>query len=84
LNSSLDLPAELRFGAAFRAIGEIANMQVPAYAELNASLTWQPTASVGLSVVGQNLVHDRHAEFQLPAVRREIERGVYGLVEWRF
>jgi len=84
LHSSLDLTAQLRLDARFRAIDEIANMQVPAYAELNARVTWQPTAAVGLSVVGQNLLHDRHAEFQLPAVRREIERGVYGSVEWRF
>jgi iron complex outermembrane receptor protein len=84
LHSSLDLPAHVRLDGGFRAIGGIANAQVPSYAELNANLTWQPTASVGLSVVGQNLFHDRHAEFQAPLQRREIERSVYGLVEWRF
>jgi iron complex outermembrane receptor protein len=84
LHSSLDLPAHLRLDGGFRAIGDIANAQVPAYAELNANLTWQPTASVGLSVVGQNLLHDRHAEFQVPLQRREIARSVYGSVEWRF
>jgi iron complex outermembrane receptor protein len=84
LHSSLELPARLRLDARFRAISAIANAQVPAYAELNARLTWQPTATVGVSVVGQNLLHDRHAEFQPPAARREIERGVYGSVEWRF
>jgi iron complex outermembrane receptor protein len=84
LYSSLDLPAHFRLDGGFRAIGGIANAQVPAYAELNANLSWQPTPSIGLSVVGQNLFHDHHAEFQLPAVRREIQRGVYGSVEWRF
>jgi iron complex outermembrane receptor protein len=84
LQSSLDLPAHLRLDGGLRAIGAIAVAQVPAYAELTANLTWQPTASVGLSVVGQNLLHDQHAEFQLPAPRREIQRGVYGQVEWRF
>ena len=84
LHSSLDLPAHFRLDAGLRAISKIANAQVPAYAELNANLTWQPTASVGLSVVGQNLFHDHHAEFQVPLQRREIERSVYGLVEWRF
>jgi iron complex outermembrane receptor protein len=84
LQSSLDLPAHLRLDGGLRAIGAIAVAQVPAYAELTANLTWQPTASVGLSVVGQNLLHDQHAEFQLPTPRREIQRGVYGQVEWRF
>jgi iron complex outermembrane receptor protein len=84
VHSSVDLPAHLRFDAALRAIGTIARRQVPAYEELNARLTWQPTPKLDLSVVGQNLLHRRHAEFGAPAARREIERGVYGLVEWRF
>ncbi len=84
LHSSLELPAHVRLDAGFRAIAGITNQQVPAYAELNAKLTWRPTADLGLSVVGQNLIHRRHAEFGAPATRREIERGVFGLVEWQF
>jgi len=84
VHSSVDLPAHLRLDAGLRAIGDIPRRQVPAYSELNARLTWQPTAKLNLSVVGQNLLHRRHAEFGAPATRREIERGVYGLVEWHF
>ena len=84
LLSSVDLPARLRLDAGIRAIDDITRQQVPGYAELNAKLTWQPTAKLDLSLVGQNLLHDRHAEFGAPATRREIQRGVYGLVEWRF
>jgi iron complex outermembrane recepter protein len=84
VHSSLDLPAHLRLDAGLRAIGEIARRQVPAYTELNARVTWQPTPKLDLSIVGQNLLHRRHAEFGVPATRREIDRGVYGLVEWRF
>jgi iron complex outermembrane receptor protein len=84
LHSSVDLPAHLRLDARLRAIGEITRRQVPAYEELNARLTWQPTAKLDLSIVGQNLLNPRHAEFGVPATRRKIERGVYGMVEWRF
>jgi iron complex outermembrane receptor protein len=85
VQSSLDLPAHFRLDGGFRAIGGIANAQVPAYAELQANLTWQPTSSVGLSVVGQNLLHDQHVEFGAPGLqRRDIRRSVYGVVEWRF
>ena len=84
LHSSADLPAHLRLDAGLRSIGDIANRQIPAYTELNAKLTWQATANLDLSVVGQNLLHRRHAEFGVPATRREIERGAYGLVQWRF
>jgi iron complex outermembrane receptor protein len=84
VHSSVDLPAHLWLDVGLRAIGEIARRQVPSYSELNARLAWQPTPRVDLSIVGQNLLHRRHAEFGVPAARREIERGVYGMVEWRF
>ncbi len=84
IHSSADLPGNLRLDAGFRYVADIVNQQVPAYVELNTKLTWQPATTVGLSVVGQNLLHRRHAEFGAPAARREIDRGVYGLVEWRF
>jgi iron complex outermembrane receptor protein len=84
LQSSVDLPAHLELAAAFRAIDDIANQQVPAYAELNATLTWRPASSVDLSLVGQNLLHSHHGEFGAPATRRRIERGVYGTIAWHF
>jgi iron complex outermembrane recepter protein len=84
VNSSVDLPADLRLDGGLRYVSEIANQQVPGYAELDARLTWSPTAQLGLSLVGQNLLHRRHAEFGTPATRREIERGLQGAVEWHF
>jgi len=85
LQSSVDLPADLRFDVGLRAIDDITNQQVPGYGELNAKLSWQPMPALDLSLVGQNLLHRRHVEFGAPgAARREIERGVYGAVAWRF
>lgn len=84
LQSSLSLPAHWRLDGVFRYLGDIANQQVPSYAELDARLTWQPVAALDLSVVGQNLLHKSHAEFGTPAARRGIERGVYGMAQWHF
>src|SRR5947207_3256076 len=91
LQSSLDLPAHLGFAVWFRAIDDINNQLVPAYAELNATLTWQPTSHLDLSLVGQNLLHGQHREFGVPPAsptapdtRRDIQRGVYGTVAWHF
>jgi iron complex outermembrane receptor protein len=84
VRSSVDLPGHVRVDGGFRYSAEIANQQVPAYAELNIRLTWQPIAALDLSIVGQNLLHERHAEFGTPTARREIERGVYGMAQWRF
>ena len=84
LSSSTDLPANLRIDGVFRYVGAIANQQLPAYAELDTRLTWSPTAQLDLSLVGQNLLHRRHAEFGSPTTRREIERGLHGSVAWHF
>jgi len=84
VHSSVDLPVDLRLDAGLRYVGEIANQQLPGYTELDARLTWSPTAQLGLSVVGQNLLHRRHTEFGTPTTRRQIERGLQGAVEWRF
>jgi len=86
LQSWVDLPGHLGLAAGFRAIDDINNQLVPAYAELNATLTWQPTSHLDLSLVGQNLLHGQHREFGAATspTRRDIQRGVYGAVAWRF
>src|SRR5213080_2037644 len=84
VRSAADLPAHLSLGGTFRYVGEIANQQVPAYGELDMRVAWQPAPMLELSVVGQNLLHDHHVEFGSPSARRQIERGVYGAVAWRF
>lgn len=84
VHSSVNLPVNLRLDGGLRYVGEIANQQLPAYTELDARLTWSPIAQLDLSVVGQNLLHRRHAEFGTLATRREIERGLQGAAEWHF
>jgi len=82
--SSTDLPGHLRLDGVLRYVGAIANQQVPAYAELNARLSWQAAEPLEVSIVGQNLLHAHHAEFGAAATRQEIKRGVYGSVTWHF
>lgn len=84
LRSFLDLPGHLRLDANLRAIAAIDVQQVPSYGELGVRVTWTPIANLDLAVVGQNLLHRRHPEFGAAARRRDIERGVYGTVEWHF
>jgi iron complex outermembrane recepter protein len=84
VHSSVELPVDVWLDGGLRYVSEIANQQVPGYAELDARLTWSPTAQLSLSLVGQNLLHRRHAEFGTPATRSEIERGLQGAVEWHF
>ncbi len=84
LRSSLDLPGHWELDGAFRYVSRIDNQQVPAYGELDVRLGWQASPELEFSIVGQNLLHDDHAEFGALATRREIERGVFAKVLWRF
>ena len=84
LQSSVNLPAHLSLDGVFRYVSEIANQQLPSYAELTTRLTWQPVAALDLSIVGQNLLHQQHPEFGTAAARRGIERAVYGMAQWHF
>lgn len=84
LHSYLDLPGRLELDGGFRFISSIGNQGVPAYSELDLRLAWHPTSRLEISLVGQNLLHEQHAEFNPLSVRQEIERGFYGKVVWRF
>lgn len=84
LRSSLEPISRLQIDSTFRYVCEIVNQRLPGYAELDLRLGWQPKRSLEFSITGQNLLHDRHAEFGSPASRQEIQRSVYGKVVWRF
>lgn len=84
LRQSLDLRAHVQLDFGLRYVSQIANQSVPAYAELDGRLGWQVTKALECSIVGQNLLHDRHAEFGAVATRKEVERGAYVRLAWRF
>ncbi len=86
LRSSLDLPGHLEFDATYRFVARIKSQRTPAYDELDLRLGWRPTTQLELSVAGQNLLRDRHTEFQGSSTspRQYIERSVYGKVTWRY
>jgi iron complex outermembrane receptor protein len=91
LQSSFDLPHRIELDVNPRSVGKIYNNNggvlgtVPSYTEMDVRLGWHPTAQLGLSIAGQNLLHDHHAEFGVPdATREEIRRAIYGKVTWRF
>jgi iron complex outermembrane receptor protein len=61
---------------------------VSAYAELDARLAWRATPRLEFAIVGQNLLHDRHAEYSVPTAtpggQEDIVRSVYGKVSFRW
>ncbi|MEO7699267.1 MAG: TonB-dependent receptor [Opitutus sp.] len=84
LRSLLELSPHWECDADLRYIAPINMSSVPGYAELNLRLGWHPVKAWDFSIVGQNLLHSQHAEFNPPGARRELQRSVYGKAAWRF
>ena len=86
LRSSFDLPRNLEFDAGYRYVSRITNpnLLTPGYSELDLRLGWAPIPRLQISVVGQNLLHARHAEFGSAASAQLIERGVFAKAMWGF
>ncbi len=84
VRSLLDIGSGWECDAALRYVAPIGIQSLPAYTELDLRLGWQPRPTWDLSILGQNLLHPHHAEFNSPPGRREIERSVNARATWRF
>jgi iron complex outermembrane recepter protein len=89
LRSSLDLPHNVQFDCAVRYVDNLPSpeQRIPSYVALDARLAWRPRKNLELSIVGQNLLDDRHPEFRPTIVvtqTTEVERSVYGKITWHF
>jgi iron complex outermembrane receptor protein len=64
-----------------RWVDRIPGHRVEAYAELDARLAFRPRDTLRLELVGQNLLHERHAEF---GGGFEVPRGFYAAATLSF
>jgi iron complex outermembrane receptor protein len=85
LRSSVTLRNVIELDAAFRWVGAFTYNNngtpgvLPGYGELGMRLAWLPSPRLELSLVGDNLLHEQHAEYVTsgPNPRVEISRHVY-------
>lgn len=84
LRSTWDLPHDWECDLDLRYASSIVAQSLPGYTEANLRLGWAPTHNWDLSLVGQNLLHHEHGEFNTPGARRDIQRGFFGKATWRF
>jgi iron complex outermembrane recepter protein len=91
VRSSLNLPRHVELDNALRWVDTLLTNNgavpgsVPSYFELDTRLAWHAGDRFEVSLVGQNLLHDRHPEYGFPGpARPEIERSVYGKLTWRY
>ena len=87
IHSSMDLPRNLQLDLGARYVDSLPGLNVESYIELDARLAWKPKGNLELFLVGQNLIHNQHAEFGSKTIQTQqtqIERGLYAGVTWRF
>jgi len=90
LRSSLELSPDVSLDVHVRHVTEIKSLPafptgdgLDEYSELDLRLAWRTAERWELSLVGQNLLHDRHYEFGPPAARGALQRAVYAKATWR-
>jgi iron complex outermembrane recepter protein len=91
LRSSLNLPRHIEFDTALRWVDTLHNNNgaivgtVPSYFEMDSHVAWHASDRLEFALVGQNLLHNRHAEYGFPSpARPEIERTAYGKFTWHY
>ena len=77
LRAQFDLPYRLELDVLARRVGALPAPAVPAYTAVDLRLGWQATPRIELSLLAKNLLGDRHAEFNAPAVASEFGRRVF-------
>lgn len=85
--SRLDLPNRFELDGALYYVSKLPDLGVPSYTRFDLRLGWQPRKDVELSLVAQNLIESRHAEFVTDnsgTRASEVPRTVYGKITWRF
>jgi iron complex outermembrane receptor protein len=83
MRSAIDLRGGFETDGVFRFVGELPHPRVPRYAELTLRLGWR-RGRTELSLVGDNLLHDRHAEFGNLTPREEYPRSAFLQATWRY
>lgn len=86
LAARADLPGRVALDGAVHVVDQLVALGVPAYVLLDLRLGWEVRPGLTVSVAGQNLLDDRHAEYFLqgPAevTASSVPRMVYGRVTW--
>jgi len=83
IQSLLNLPHKVEFDATYRHVSSLPAQKVNAYNTADVRCGWHPSHNWELSVVGQNLVQNQHAEFGSDVnTIVGIRRDVYAKITW--
>ncbi len=86
IQSQVYLPFSVELSNSLYYVDNLPNIGIPGYYRFDSRIMWTVKPGLELSLVGQNLLDDRHQEFSQPlnGAANEIERNVYAKVTVRF
>jgi iron complex outermembrane receptor protein len=85
IRSLVSLPHKLEWDTTLYHVDTLPDQGVPGYSRVDTRVGWRFGEAAELSIVGQNLLTPRHAEFGDDApLHTLMRRSVYGKIEWRF
>jgi iron complex outermembrane receptor protein len=85
IRSLLSLPHKLQWDTTLYHVDSLPDQDIPGYSRVDTRVGWQFGEAAEVSIVGQNLLTPRHAEFGDDApLHTLMRRSVYGKIEWRF
>ena len=86
VRSYVNLPHDVELDSALYYVDHIPLTKISRYVRVDARVGWRPLKKLDLSLVGQNLIDNRHQEtgpslFEQPT---EVERSIFFNVRWKF
>lgn len=87
LRSSVSLPWKLQWNASAAFVNRLPALLIPSYTRLDSGLNWRAGERVSITLVGQNLLSDRHMEFTGPDSTEQpglMRRDAYATIAWTF
>ncbi len=90
LRSGFDLGRQVTLDLWLRGTGRLVSIDgtaIPGYVTMDARMAWKPVKNLELSIVGQNLFHNRHPEFipeYINTQPSEVVRSTYGKITWKY
>lgn len=86
IRSELNLPRQVELDTSIFFTGQRTSMSVPRHTRVDLRIGWRPAERWELSLMGQNLLSPRHAEFAKTELNPPTydKRRVFGKITWRF
>jgi len=86
LQSMWNVSPNLEFDTSIYYVSHLQPSSVSNYTRVDLRLAWFPKKNIETSFVLQNLLDDRHLEFDIDEglQTRQSERGLYGQITWKF